>query len=174
MTISDSISIGSLIVSMGSVLVAIAGAFYAYKAYSAAKEIAFPSKNAHLKTQLITPFSDELISLNKFISQNIDRKVYLNFRVESHQADFEEYTYPEGGSKTTTLSVWLECFEPLNEGEEPSIAKCSSLCLTFDGNVDKHIFWDIGSHLVKGYFNIIGHGMKQGHYGAVLVPVKIS
>ncbi|MFZ4834421.1 hypothetical protein [Rouxiella sp. Mn2063] len=161
-------------ITLTTLLAGIVAAYYAWKAYDVTKENTFPQKNAHTQFCIINPLSKELLKLNDFLSRNIDKKIYLNIRFDGENVDF--CSYPKNGSieESVEFSIWLEKFNKGDEGEKLDGFNSSGLSISLEGEVSKHVFWENGGHLIKGYFAVLGHGTKQGHYGARLLPLKIT
>jgi hypothetical protein len=159
--------------SIVGVLVSLVGAYYAWKAFSVSVEQSYPVRNAHLKALQILPMSKELIKLNKFVAKNVDKKIYLNLRFESEDVDVDGLV-TSGKDSYRIITIWYEQFNAIGHDEVRSVSNTNSLSLTINGDCDDYLFWETGTYLLKGYFTVLGHGTKQGHYGARLKPLTVS
>ncbi|PTA90412.1 hypothetical protein C9415_21850 [Kluyvera sp. Nf5] len=166
MTISDYAAIAGVLVSL-------IGAYYAWRAFSVSVEQSFPRRNAHVKAKAVTPLSKEIIKINHFLAKNIDRKIYLNILFDSSDVDVQRFSR-SGNPECSTIVICYEQFGSIKVGESRSHVNSTYLSLTIDGNCDDHLFWETGTYILKGYFSVLGHGMKQGEYGCRLKPLKIN
>ncbi|MBT2030177.1 hypothetical protein KKZ51_23000, partial [Enterobacter roggenkampii] len=123
------------------VLVSIASCYYAYKAFSSSKEISFPEKNPRENICILRQFSEDAKLLERFLSENKHRKVYLN--VEFDGDDFEL-----GDSDDSKwMVIWTEKFEEIPATEKPSTRNYAGFQLTITPHEDGFgdIYWYKGT-----------------------------
>jgi len=160
-----------VIIGLASLALTAVGAHYAKKAYDSAKISSFPLKNARNNKVEIKNFTKMGREFEKFISDNVHTRVYLNIRLDP---DKVEVSKNQDGD---WFMIWQECFEPLLEDEKPSPQKCSgfNVSLSGDPEADAGLHWNRGYYDLTGYFSIKGYGgPHQGSMGAVIRAENIA
>ncbi|EQB4816407.1 TPA: hypothetical protein ACPYV0_003036 [Citrobacter amalonaticus] len=159
------------LIGISSLVVSIVAAYYAKKAFDSSNKATFPKKNARKNKIEIRNFSKEGREFETFIANNVHARVYINVCFNANEIEVLDST---GGK---SFFIWQECFEPLNDGETPSLHKCSgfNVSLIEPQDADAWLTWNRGNYDLTGYFSIKGYGgPHQGSMGAVLRAEKIS
>ncbi|GJL47095.1 hypothetical protein TUM17580_31540 [Citrobacter farmeri] len=166
-------ALSDLIASIG-ILVSGIAAFFAWKAYAVSKELSFPAKNAHVSACYLRQLSKNAVMLTDFFKYNNNKKIYLNIQFDSDDCEFSEMGGDTEFNVTATLTIWVENFNPLKEGESLNGMNSSSLLIQVSGQHRNHLYWNKGGYRLQGYFALEGFGIQQGHYGVLLRPLPIS
>ncbi|CNL06539.1 Uncharacterised protein [Yersinia frederiksenii] len=158
-------------ISTMSFLAACIGAWYAFKAYQASREISFPKNKAHTTPIEIGHSSKEAKKFHDFISDNVDRLVYLNIRFDNDNFEFNDSVIDDKKSKN--FNIWFEEIDTNStQTVEPlSVMNASGLNLSIiiDDNSDTKVGYHRGYNMLHGYFYIIAYGGPyQGYMGATL------
>ncbi|AIN19225.1 hypothetical protein CH54_1417 [Yersinia rochesterensis] len=158
-------------ISTMSFLAACIGALYAFKAYQSSREISFPKNRAHTTHIEIGHLSKEAKSFHDFISDNVDRLVYLNIRFDDNNFKFDDGVIDD--KKYKHLTIWLEKIDPNSrEVVGPlSVMNASGLNLSIiiNDNSDAKVGYHRGYNMLHGYFYITAYGgPHQGYMGATL------
>jgi len=157
------------ILSFLGILVSVASCYYAYKAFSASKEISFPANNPREDVCVLKHFSEDAINFERFISKNKHRKVYLSIEFDSSEFEVGD----SGESKW--LVIWTSSFEKIPDGERPSSFNSHGYQLSVVPHEEGFggFYWYRGAYRLSGHFYIEGYlGPYQGMMSAVVAAAK--
>ncbi len=161
-------SLGNFLSFVG-VLVSIASCYYAYKAFTSSKEISFPDKKPRENICTLKHYSREAKALERFLSENTHRKVYLNIELDGDDFELGE------SDDSKWLVIWTDKFEDVQPEEKPSTSNSSGYQLTITPHEDGfgQIYWFRGAYRLSGHFYIDGYlGPYQGLMSAVISAAK--
>lgn len=154
------------------IFISLISAYFAYKAYSSSKEITFPKRNARKSGAIISNLSPEAINFHSFISDNRDRKVYINILldgIEVHQPPDNIYI------GNHSFIIWDEKINPASNGVELTTENYSGIEVNIsqkDETIGK-IWYERGCYRLQGEFYIYTYGGPyQGIMTSVLIPIK--